>query len=236
VAAARVHADAAFGPVERRPLHVPDDEAAMERPAATAPLHRYVTLTDATRGCTVFSDGLAEYEAEPDGTIAVTLFRAVGELSRADLPERPGHAGWPVETPMAQSLGPFRATLALLPHGPWRPGLVTAIERAADDVLLPLAGHTWRTAVAPPVFVEGVQLVGRGLACSAVKESEDGEWIVLRCTNLLDEAVVGAWRVQGAKEACLARLDELPLAARDLRNGVLSFEAQPRAVLTFLVR
>ena len=236
VAAPRVFADAAFGPVERKPLDVPLEDAAMERPPATAPLHRYVTLCDTTRGCTIYSDGLAEYEAAADGTLYVTLLRAVGELSRADLPERPGHAGWPVETPGAQSLGPFRAMVAVLPHGPRRPGLASHIEHVADDVLVPLTGHTWRTAIAPPDFVEGAQLVGRGLACSAVKESEDGEWIVLRCVNLLDDAVAGAWRLPGMREARLARLDETPLGARTVRNAVVTFEAPPRAVVTLLVR
>jgi 2-O-(6-phospho-alpha-D-mannosyl)-D-glycerate hydrolase len=231
-----VFADAAFGPVERRSLAVTPDDAAMEQPPATAPLQRYVSLFDSTRGCTVYSDGLAEYEAAADGTLFVTLLRAVGELSRADLPERPGHAGWPVETPGAQSLGTFRAMLALLPHGPRRPGLASQVEHVADDVLLPLTGHTWRTAIAPPDFVEGVQLVGRGLACSAVKESEDGEWTVLRCVNLLDDAVTGAWRLPGMHEAQLARLDETPLGARTVRNAVVTFEAPPRAVVTLLVR
>ena len=32
-------------------------------PPPTAPLHRYVSLFDDARGVTVFSDGLAEYEA-----------------------------------------------------------------------------------------------------------------------------------------------------------------------------
>jgi hypothetical protein len=162
--------------------------------------------------------------------------RAVGELSRADLPERPGHAGWPEETPGAQEIGPFDALLAVMPHGPRRPGVVAAIEAAADDALLPLTGHTWRTAVSPPPFVEGAQLHGRGLAFGAIKESEDGLWMVLRCVNLLDEVVSGAWRLPSVRDACLARLDETPLAARPVESGVVHFEAPPRGIVTLLVR
>ena len=65
----------------------------------------------------LISDGLGEYEVLDDGAIAVTLVRGVGALSRNDLPERPGHAGWPVPTPAAQCLGRYRAEFALLPHG-----------------------------------------------------------------------------------------------------------------------
>ena len=107
-----VHADAAFGPVERRPLTISPDESAMERALPTAPLHRYATVSDPARGVTVISDGLAEYEADADGAVHVTLARAVGELSRNELPERPGHAGWPSPTPQAQCRGPFAAEFA----------------------------------------------------------------------------------------------------------------------------
>jgi hypothetical protein len=235
VAPAGVLADAAFGPVARHPLSVPDEDRAMEHPPSTAPLHRYVTLHDRERGCTVYSDGLAEYEVA-DGSVLVTLARAVGELSRGDLRERPGHAAWPVETPGAQSLTPWRAMLALFPHGPLRAGLLPTIEGVADEVLLPLIGHTWRTALAPPELLEGAQLVGRGLAYGTIKESEDGEWTVLRCVNLLNESVMGAWRVPNVRESCLARLDETPLGARVVQSGVIAFEAPPRGVVTFLAR
>jgi hypothetical protein len=51
-------------------------------------------------------DGLREYSVLHDGgTIAITLLRAVGFLSRDDLPERRGHAGPELATPSAQSIG-----------------------------------------------------------------------------------------------------------------------------------
>ena len=50
--------------------------AVSRRPPPTAPLHRYVSLFGADRGVTVYSDGLAEYEAEPSGDVAVTLVRS----------------------------------------------------------------------------------------------------------------------------------------------------------------
>jgi hypothetical protein len=60
--------------------------------------------------------------------------------------------------------------------------------------------------------------------------------MVLRCVNLLDEAVTGAWRLPAVRDACLARLDETPLARRPVQSGVVTFEAAPRAVVTLLVR
>jgi alpha-mannosidase len=232
-----VVADAMFGPIERHPIVVTEAEARMEQPLPTAPLHRYVSLFGATQGASVFSDGLAEYEAPDEGGVLVTMVRSVGELSRGDLPERPGNAGWPTATPEAQCIGPFAAQLALLLHGPRTAAVVDEIERAADDILLPLCGATLRSALRRPDPTFGVELKGEGLAFSSAKQSEDGEWLVLRCVNLLDEERAGSWRL-GAKiaEAHLARLDETLLTPLNAAGDTIAFHVPPRGVVTVLVR
>ncbi|MFI5310353.1 MAG: glycoside hydrolase family 38 C-terminal domain-containing protein [Gemmatimonadales bacterium] len=232
-----VVADAMFGPVERRPIVVTEAEARFEQPLPTAPLHRYVSLFDAERGATLFSDGLAEYEVKDSGVVLVTLVRAVGELSRSDLPERPGNAGWPTPTPEAQCTGPFASELALLLHGPRSAAMVDEIERASDDILLPLTGSTLRSALHRPPPLSGVELHGEGLACSAVKESEDGTWLVLRCVNLLEEERAGTWRLGApVTEVMLARLDETPLEALAISGNTIPFRAPRRGVVTVLAR
>jgi alpha-mannosidase len=240
VAGADVVADAALGPVERRPVEVTADERAMEAPPPTAPLHRWVALHGAARGAVVYADGLAEYEATPDGRVAVTLVRAVGELSRRDLPERPGNAGWPAPTPAAQCVGPFAAELALALLGPRSPAVEAEIERLADDVLLPLAGETLRAALAVPDPSPAVELEGEGLAFGAVKPSEDGAWVVLRCVNVTGHSVAGAWRVGvPLREARLARLDETPLEQLGIESdgsggSLVRFDVGPRGVVTIV--
>jgi alpha-mannosidase len=237
VASGSVWADAAFGAVQREPLPVPQEDRRDEIPPPTAPLHRYVSLFGETTGLTLISDGLGEYEASADGELFVTLLRAVGELSRNDLPERPGHAGWPAPTPNAQSRGRFGARLAIFFHGARSPDSIDAIERAADDFLLPLEGRTLRSALMLPPSVPGVELRGRGLAFCALKESEDGEWIVARCVNLLDEAVSGEWLFGfTVRDALLARLDESPLQPIAARGNVVHFHAPARAAVTILLR
>jgi len=234
---ARVFADAMFGPVERRPLSIPTTDARAEQAPATAPLHRYVSVFGDGRGATLFSDGLAEYEATPDGALVITLLRSVGELSREDLPERPGHAGWPAPTPGAQCPGPFAAELALMMHGDRSPAVIDQVERAADDILLPLVGNTLRSALRVPPAAAGVALLGEGLAFGSVKQGDDGEWTVLRCVNLLDEARSGSWDLGSpVMEAQLARLDETPVAALPPAGTRVEFTAGPRAVVTILVR
>jgi mannosylglycerate hydrolase len=237
-----VYADAAFGTVQRERVPpggngIRDLEAKMEIPPPTAPLHRYVSRFDDDAGFTIFSDGLAEYEASDDGAVLVTLVRAVGELSRNDLPERPGHAGWPVPTPGAQWLGPFEAEFAVMPHGPRDPATIDRIERAADDVLNPLVGITLRSALRVPAPVHGVELVGQGLAFSTVKQSERDGWLVLRCFNLLESAVDGEWRLPfEILEARNARLDETVMSPLEPAGRVVRFRAAARAIVTVLVR
>jgi hypothetical protein len=237
VSAGEVWADAAFGPVLRTPLIVPAADSAAELPLPTAPLQRYVSLFAGDHGATLISDGLAEYEARDDGTIAVTLVRAVGELSRADLPERPGNAGWPAHVPAAQARGPFKATFALLPHGARSAATLDEIERTTDDVLLPLRGLSLRSALEIHAPTSGVELHGEGLAFSACKLSENDQWVVLRCVNVTNERRVGEWRLGWTpSDIRLSRLDETPGEALTADGSTVGFTAEPRAVITILAR
>jgi hypothetical protein len=233
----RTLADAAFHPVLRTPLQLSPDAQREEHVVPTAPLHRYVTRFSAEHGATLFSDGLAEYESMADGSVAVTLLRAVGVLSRPDLPERPGHAGWPCDTPLAQSLGPYDAKFALALHGPDSPDVRDHIERLADDVLLPITGESLRWNLGDPLTTGGLELEGDGLAFSAALPAEREGWITLRCVNRRAVPVRGRWRIRRpVSEAVRARLDETPLAPLVVRDGCIDFDAGPDEIVTVLVR
>jgi alpha-mannosidase len=237
VAGGTTVADAAFHPVEREAPAVSDSDARMETLVPTAPLHRFVSRYGSSAGVTVFSDGLAEYESFPDGAVAVTLVRAVGELSRHDLPERPGHAGWPASTPAAQCRGPYEARLAIALHGPEDAEQREVVERLAGDVLLPIVGETLRSSLGESRKAGGLVLEGAGLAFSAALPAQRDGWIVLRAVNRRDVAVQGRWRLsQPVAEAARARLDETPLEPLDVEADSIVFEAQPREIVTILAR
>jgi len=230
-------ADAAFHPMSRTPLKLSYDEQLMEHVIASAPLHRWVARFTADQGATIFSDGLAEYESHDDGSVAVTLVRAVGALSRHDLPERPGHAGWPADTPTAQSLRPYSAEFAIALHGPDSPDVRDYIEQLADDVLLPIRGETLRSNLLEPSEVSGIELSGDGLVFSSAKPAQRAGWIALRCVNRRDVSVRGTWRFSRAiAEAVRARLDETPEATLSLNGKSVVFEAAPKELVTVLVR
>jgi alpha-mannosidase len=235
-------ADMQFGPVFRKRESFDVAEFPNEWPVTTAPMHRYVSLpTGGGRGLSVFGRGVFEYELTPGDELAVTLFRAVSELSKDDLAARPGHVAWPSCIPEAGELGPFRAEFAIAPVAVGEddpPAVWSKLERLAEEFHAPLAGLMMRHAVEPPTTVTGPTLVGEGLAFKALKPAENGEAVVLRCVNLTERRTRGMWRWPvRARRAVRARLDETPLESLELsEDGTeLFFEAAPREVVTLLV-
>lgn len=237
-------ADAAFGPVRRESINAPatyPPGAPVELPPTTMPLHRWLATHDAERGVTMLSDGLAEGEASR-GRLAVTLLRAIGELSRHDLSERPGHAGWPNAIPAAQCQGVFGARVGLMMHGTWSDAVLRQVERASDALLMPLIGETWRDLEATRGLLEGPALIGSGLVASAVTVGDDGESLVLRAVNVTEQVQQGAWQLPqiGELENRAVRLDGTPLPAPlgtwVNRGHRIEFTAPARGVVTIEVR
>jgi alpha-mannosidase len=231
-------ADSQYGPVWHERQDFDRREFRREWPVDTVPLHRYVSVPG---GLTVLARGLYEYELTADGTVAVTLLRAVGELSRGELEARPGHAGWPTATPEAQQLGAFRAELAITTRtvdagsgaSEW-----AELERLAEEFHAPLAGLMLPYGIGVPDSVEGPALSGVGLVLKAVKPSESGDALVLRCANVTERRVSGAWTIPfEIDRAHRARLDETRLREIVIpeEGQRIPFEAAPREVVTILV-
>ena len=230
-------ADAAFLPVARAPLVVSSADELMEHVVPTAPLHRWVARFASDAGVALASDGLAEYESRPDGSLLVTLLRAVGQLSRADMPERPGHAGWPAATPAAQCMGPYSARFALRILTADSPDVRDEIEHFAEDELVPLEGVTLRSNLLAPRVRGGLSLEGAGLSFSSAMPGAREGWIVLRCVNLRETAVHGTWRLAcDVLEAARARLDETLLGQLEVSARAVVFTAAPHEIVTVLVR
>lgn len=245
---ADVWADAALGPV-RRAVDASVESDASESVPPGMPMHRWATVSNAMQGLTCISDGLAEVEArtsdahggERGACLALTLVRGTGALSRSDLPERPGHAGWPVDIPEAQCLGPFAARAALMLHGPMNDDTLARIRDACDEVLLPLAGESWPDldTSSSPAQVTGVALAGEAFEQSAVTLSaHDTEAMLLRAVNLTARHAMGAWQLPDAGPWLVTpcRLDETPTGEAFISHGQITLDAGPREVLTVRVR
>ena len=156
----------------------------IEPPTSEACLHDFVAVKGATKGLAVGVDGLREYSVLHDGgTIAITLLRAVGFLSRGDLPERRGHAGPELATPSAQCLGSRSYRYAVVPLDEH-----TDVTRAARSV---------REWLSPPLLISGdgrsrtfVYFVDPAtpLVLTALRAGPDGS-LVLRLANPYREEV-----------------------------------------------
>lgn len=133
----------------------------------------FVDVHEASRGLTVGNKGLNEYEVlrDDEGTIAITILRATGELG-----------DWGVfPTPDAQCLGANEAEWIILPHGGAAEGDRFRAYQAAYGFQVPL--QTAQTSLhGGPLPLEQSLLAwngnGSGLALSSLKVNEDrGDWI-----------------------------------------------------------
>ncbi len=211
-----------------------------EQPVRTAPAQRFVAAGGPDGALAVLSAGSFEYEWTSRKQLALTLLRATGELSRNDLPERPGHAGWPTMIPDAQEPGRHRIDWALAPLDPALLDRPDRIEQLWEDAFLPLETVFVREFTGPASndgAGHGVELRGDGLVFSAVKPADSGPGMVLRCYNAMDRDVDGEW-VTGrpVRRASRIRADETGLGALPVRRRRnVPFSAPPRQMVSVLL-
>ena len=178
--------------INHRPVDFPDGTDWFQPPSGTYPQREFSLVQDHEGGLAILSRGLPEIAPfrTPDGRVglALTLLRAVGWLSRDDLPtRRHRNAGPTLPTPDAQCPGLRRFHYAVLPF----PG-----NHIAADV----KGLSARYRT-PIIAVQGVEdgLIpgGNGLfskesnatAVSAVKQHASRDTLVVRLYNLTAEPV-----------------------------------------------
>ncbi|MGC9333805.1 MAG: glycoside hydrolase family 38 C-terminal domain-containing protein, partial [Anaerolineae bacterium] len=227
------------------PIDLPSGEGWHQPPVPTGHQRYFVDLSDGQAGLAILNRGLAEYEILHDGgsnTIAITLLRCVGYLSRGDgdMPTRPGLAGPPLPTPEAQCLGSHTFEYAIVPHaGDWRYAYREALAFRAPVCVRRGTEHegytptqaeieTWGTAGLRPLDLSGdlpgelsfLALEPEVLALSAVKRSELGDKLIVRFYNPTEEPVEATVRtfhpISGAQEV---NLKEERLAGLEVLEG-----------------
>ena len=167
--------------------------------------------------------GLHEVERAADGALLLTLFRAVGWMSRGDLSTRPGHAGYNVQTPDAQGLGHLRFRYAIAVG----PDAVRALEPAL------VAPRALPIARAQPSDRPLLAIEPASARLSILKRADDGDAFIVRLVGPPDAAVTArvrfhrplsrAWQSdlderQGPELALTGARDELavPIPANDV--------------------
>jgi len=174
----------------------------------------FTDLSDGERGLAILNRGLPSVEVSEDGTVALTLLRSVGWLSRDDLWVRRIAAGPLVPTPGAQCHGKYVYEYAILPHaGDWRSvypvahnynaplyarradthaGLVLREMNITRDDPSRVTQREWPRGGVLPDIHSFLQVEPTALVLSAVYRS--GESLIVRVYNITREAVTGEIR------------------------------------------
>lgn len=170
-----------------------------EKPVNTYPQKTFVSLSDGSVGLTIANRGLPEYEIlQENNTIAVTLLRSVGWLSKGDLSTRPGNAGPSVPTPEAQCLGVHTFHYSIISHkGNWLTGesyLQAYQFKIPLEFYIPYSVREVEKGeeqVSFPTRMSFIEIEPKPLLISTIKKAEDRESLIIRFWNI-DEKKVSA--------------------------------------------
>ncbi len=178
--------------IRRQPIEPPTGEDWVQPPSGTMPQQEFSLVESDGRGLALLGRGLPEVATGPDGndgvTMALTLLRSIGWLSRDDFETRKrANAGPTLFTPDAQCLGAHRFEYALFAYD-------------GDHVAAGVKRHSRRYRV-PILSVQGVadQAIpgGEGLVevgtssavTTAIKKHEERNSLIIRLNNPGDGAI-----------------------------------------------
>ena len=222
--------------VVRRPLGIAQNTADwVEQPVPTHPQQTFVDVSDGQIGLMLINRGLPEYEVlqEDKGTatIALTLLRCVGWLSRDDYPCRRGHAGPALETPEAQCIGSHVFEYALVPHaGTWQH---TYQEAHAFNAPLRAVEAQQHKGIMPREQ-SLLTLQGKGLVLSTIKLAETGDGLIVRFYNITTESTTAHTQTCIApKSAVRVNLAEQALQELSIDgSGSITIETKGKQIVT----
>lgn len=187
----------------------------VEKPVPTKPMQGYVAIDDGKVGLVVASRGLPEYEVkrlvhdeagekprQSGSSIALTLLRCTGWLSRPDLTCRRGDAGPEQQTPGAQELGTHTFEYSFIPFTP------EVSDKGSKETGKMQATGFW-AAVADALafnaplravptdehkgFIKSkaswVEISSAEFMVTAIKPPEEGSGLIVRGFNMGDETI-----------------------------------------------
>ncbi len=220
--------------VVKRSINVPDSEGWKEKAYKTAHNSGFVDINNKEYGLSVLNQGLPEYEIFPENnTIALTLLRCVGWLSRGDLEYRKEDAGPSLPTPEAQCLGEHVFSYALIPHqGNWDTACIS--QRTKQYKTKILTRQLENQFGNLPSSFSFIQLEGEHLEISAIKKSEFENKLVIRVYNPIDRETTGKIKLGvNVFKVYLGKLDESYGEELPYNNGV-EIVIKPKEIKTII--
>ena len=226
-----------FAVVERVHRKHDWDAFAIEKPLNLEVMQEFVTVQDDRRGLTLFARGLPEYELGTDGsgTIALTLLRCVGALSRGDLKTRPGgDAAWKNDTPEGQCPGRHVFEYSLLAHGPKDD--FDEILCEASDYHTPVVWTARRHEVENASLDFFLKLEGEGIVWSCLKNAGDGRGMIWRIYNPTSFVKSGTMECsRSLQRVLLVGLNEKVIEEIPVKSNRVEIHLEPYKILTLRI-
>jgi len=210
----------------------------IERPIGIFPQRSFTDVNDGTRGLLLANKGLPECEAMMEGgkvTLALTLLRCVGWLSRGDLSYRRGDAGPSVPSPEAQCLGHHVFEYALVPHrGTWEGAFQEAHH--LNEPLRVIQVEPRKGELPSELSWIGVR--PQPLMVSSIKLAERGDGIVVRIFNPSEKTIRGSCSLAfRAQRASFVDLNEGAVAGTTMdQEGKVKLEIRQKAFISVLFK
>ncbi|MFW9992226.1 MAG: glycoside hydrolase family 38 C-terminal domain-containing protein [Candidatus Odinarchaeota archaeon] len=215
----------------KRPGYPVGDESFKERPSGIQPQKRFIRVEDqeSSAALTLSNYGLPEVELVDGSKLALTLVRSIGYLSRADIPERPEHAGPYLETPGAQELfNRYRFKYSILSH-------------AASDPLTVSADHSEASSLQPvTVFFQETEPPGELLRSlflvdnpwirvSSIRVRDDR--ILVTAFNLWDKAITARALLPEKTRTCSEiKINGSVKVEKTVENGSVDLHFEPHEI------
>ncbi len=236
----KVTADAAFGLVQRDavvggPAIPPNNAPNMEGVISTHPMHSLCAVGDDKRALALLARGLPEFEAVQEGgqtTLALTLLRAVGWLSRGDLRTRSAAVGPQLATPGAQCLRPMSAEYALLALDASIDQNAARLMRAGMAYSAPPQAYQYQEKP-KPAAMSYLTVEGDGAVMTALKPPQKGDGWIVRFVNPSDAEVEVQVAPHGRPQsALLVNLAEEPQAEFEVVKGKIKVKLNPHQIVS----
>ncbi|MHA1616266.1 MAG: alpha-mannosidase [Candidatus Njordarchaeales archaeon] len=218
-----------------RKIEEPEESDWIEQSPKVHPMQDYVAVFDDEGGILIATRGLHEYSVKKNGNkvlLYITLLRSVGSLSKDNLRSRKGHAGPPLPVPEAQCIGKIEVEYSIIPIIDLDEGV-----KEAKNFTQPLVGVFAEKKGSLPPKNSFFEISPNTVYVSALKMSEDGNYVILRLfnrSNTTKEAVIKSYFP--IEEAWITNLKEERIRRITSSEDSIRLEIKPWRIETIALR